>query len=107
MDKIVFNRINKVLAGGNVRWLAKGYTIATNRLLCDKSISPPDKLTYLILFMHAMGKGECFVSIRKMAEELGYGHSQIQKSVKNLAKVGYIKIVGKKNKANHYVIYGK
>lgn len=107
MDKINFERINKLIAGGNIKWLSNGFTIATNRLLCDKSITPPDKLTYLILFMHTMRKGECFVSFRKMAEELGYSKSQAQKSVKNLARVGYIKIIGKKNKANHYLVIGR
>ena len=107
MEKIDFQKVNKLLASSNVRWLSNGFTIATNSLLTDRKIRPADKIVYLVLLMHTFRKGDCFISLRRLAEEIGYGHTQIKKSVDKLKEIGYIKIIGRKNKANHYVIYGK
>jgi DNA-binding transcriptional MocR family regulator len=57
-------------------------------------IPPPAIATYCYMADHANNKsGECFPSMKRLAQGLGYSVRQIQRHIKLLVKAGFVEIV--------------
>jgi len=84
-----------------MRWMKDGFTIIPNSILIDKT--PKElKILYIILLMFAFKKESCFPSMRTLANNLGMKERGVQKNIKKLETIKWVKIEYRKGRPSIY-----
>jgi len=88
--------------------LSDGFTIAPNRILRNKALTPYAKLAYTVLLSYAWDKNYCFPSQERLAEDIGIAKRSVVKVIQELKQKKMIKVKKRGlGKPNIYYILDK
>ena len=74
------------------RWITKGFVMVGNDVLCDKAVSAPAKVLYLLLMRRLFQKDFCFPGRETLADELGLSPRQVDRYLQDLKAAKWISI---------------
>lgn len=86
-----------------MRWMEEGFTIIPNSVLIAE-IPRELKMLYCILLMFAFKKGSCWPGVPKIADCLGVSDRAVQKNLKKLISVGWLRIDYRKGRTSVYTL---
>ena len=87
---------------------SEGFTIAPNRILRNKTLTPYAKLAYTVLLSYAWEKNYCFPSQEKLAEDIGIAKRSVVKVIQELRQKKMIEVKKRGlGKPNIYYILDK
>ena len=85
------------------RWINKGFVMVGNDILCDKAVSAPAKVLYLLLMRRLFQKDFCFPGRDTLADELGLSPRQVDRYLQDLKAAKWISITRRgQGKTNVY-----
>ena len=85
------------------RWINKGFVMVGNDVLCDKAVSAPAKVLYLLLMRRLFQKDFCFPGRDTLADELGLSPRQVDRYLQDLKAAKWISITRRgQGKTNVY-----
>lgn len=88
--------------------IERGFTQVPNLVLENPDISIGAKATYAVMLSYAWEDDHCFPGQVTLAKKLGSGERSVRRYVKELEKVGYIKIKQRGlGKVNYYELYAR
>ncbi len=67
------------------------FALIPNQLLCQKDISPDEKLVFAVLAQHCGNKLCCWPPLEKLAGEVGFDIGIVQMCLQRLHQLGLIK----------------
>lgn len=85
------------------RWIHEGFVVVGNDVLCDKSVSAPAKILYLLLMRRLFQKDYCFPGRDTLAGELNLSPRQVDRYLQELKTAKWISITRRgQGKTNVY-----
>lgn len=85
------------------QWIDKGFVMVGNGVLCNKSVSAPAKVLYLLLMRRLFQKDFCFPGRDTLADELGLSPRQVDRYLQDLKAAKWISITRRgQGKTNVY-----
>jgi len=94
--------VQRRVSGEGTRGAPRKFTILSNFILDDDTLSCQEKMILWVLYRYDHGKGECWPAKETIQKNSGIGRDKINEVIKSLEKKKWIEILKGLRRSNTY-----